>query len=249
MSKKKQNTGSSTFFPASEALPSASNEPDLFEQSSFASATSSVAKCSKNTGRTSQRMTTSEPSIQMDLLTSTSSSADFHANRIQSPGSNAARRMTVTSGRKWLGLLKSYGLGTQFAKTCAALLTRQWGSSVAYLTWNASDTKPHHLLFQLSPSMRLTSDTECLFWPTPAARDWKGANSEAHLAKARGHHDQLPNAVRMRGHKNGQLNPNWVEWVMGFPIGYTELPRSETPSSRKSSPKSQKQSSRQNNES
>ena len=27
----------------------------------------------------------------------------------------------------------------------------------------------------------------------------------------------------------GQLNPNWVEWLMGFPIGWTDLKDSETP--------------------
>jgi hypothetical protein len=33
--------------------------------------------------------------------------------------------------------------------------------------------------------------------PSPAARDYKGANSTEHLAKNRGHHDQLPNAIKM----------------------------------------------------
>ena len=28
---------------------------------------------------------------------------------------------------------------------------------------------------------------------------------------------------------NGALNPNWVEWLMGFPIGHTDLRVSETP--------------------
>lgn len=32
----------------------------------------------------------------------------------------------------------------------------------------------------------------------------------------------------------GQLNPPWVEWLMGFPIGWTDLGDSETPSSPKS---------------
>ncbi len=32
----------------------------------------------------------------------------------------------------------------------------------------------------------------------------------------------------------GPLNPAWCEWYMGFPIGWTELEDSETPSSRKS---------------
>ena len=39
---------------------------------------------------------------------------------------------------------------------------------------------------------------------------------------------QLPDAV------GGQLNPTWVEWLMGFPIGWTDLEPSETPSSPKS---------------
>jgi hypothetical protein len=34
---------------------------------------------------------------------------------------------------------------------------------------------------------------------------------------------------------NGQLNPTWVEWLMGFPLGWTALDASATPSSRKSS--------------
>jgi hypothetical protein len=32
----------------------------------------------------------------------------------------------------------------------------------------------------------------------------------------------------------GRLNPMWVEWLMGFPIGWTVLEDSETPSSHKS---------------
>ena len=31
----------------------------------------------------------------------------------------------------------------------------------------------------------------------------------------------------------GALNPNWVEWLMGYPIGWTDLKDSATPSSRK----------------
>jgi hypothetical protein len=33
---------------------------------------------------------------------------------------------------------------------------------------------------------------------------------------------------------NGALNPTWVEWLMGFPLGWTDLAASATPSSRKS---------------
>jgi hypothetical protein len=33
----------------------------------------------------------------------------------------------------------------------------------------------------------------------------------------------------------GQLNPTWVEWLMGFPLGWTDLGPSATRSFRKSS--------------
>ncbi len=31
----------------------------------------------------------------------------------------------------------------------------------------------------------------------------------------------------------GQLNPTWVEWLMGFPLGWTDLEPLETPSFRR----------------
>jgi hypothetical protein len=98
-------------------------------------------------------------------------------------------------------------------------------------------------------------------WPTPAARDYKGANSREHCevnGTGRKHMDQLPNAVKYitprvggeesldsvekrkgreaaerhntlasveaaHGEQPGQLNPDWVEWLMGWPIGWTSL--------------------------
>ena len=91
--------------------------------------------------------------------------------------------------------------------------------------------------------MALSDLTKAHLWPTPAARDYKGANSEEHLSKARGHLDQLPNAVQMAGHQDGSLNPPWVEWLMGYPVGWTDLKVLGTASSLKSSKKSQEQSS------
>lgn len=55
-------------------------------------------------------------------------------------------------------------------------------------------------------------------WPTPAARDYKGANSAEHRARGLGHMGQLPNAVAESTEGKGQLNPPWVSWLMGFPL-------------------------------
>jgi hypothetical protein len=66
-------------------------------------------------------------------------------------------------------------------------------------------------------------------WPTPAARDWKdGLNPAPHGM----HSDSLP--VLVNKTDGGSLNPTWVEWLMGFPLGWTALEPSEMPSSRKS---------------
>ena len=58
-------------------------------------------------------------------------------------------------------------------------------------------------------------------WPTPAARDSKGSNSAKHLST--GHHiNQLANKVKLNK-PEGQLNADWVELLMGIPIGWTDI--------------------------
>ncbi len=82
-------------------------------------------------------------------------------------------------------------------------------------------------------------------WPTPCARDYKGANSPRHLEASRGrkHMDQLPNFLMLshqgqqilklgeHGSKPGVLNPQFVETLMGLPTGWTDFAPSETQSS------------------
>lgn len=58
-------------------------------------------------------------------------------------------------------------------------------------------------------------------WPTPAARDSKGSNSAKHLST--GHHiNQLANKVKLNK-TEGKLNADWVELLMGLPIGWTDI--------------------------
>ena len=61
-------------------------------------------------------------------------------------------------------------------------------------------------------------------WPTPTKRDSKGSRKpEALAASGRGATNSLGDALTIAG-QHGQLNPTWVEWLMGYPIGHTELP-------------------------
>lgn len=80
-------------------------------------------------------------------------------------------------------------------------------------------------------------------WPTPTARDGKGPGFDGQLPNAvrmwptpkaspsgpdyakatrpgSGSDDLATSVARDQG--GGQLNPNWVEWLMGFPPGWTD---------------------------
>ena len=123
--------------------------------------------------------------------------ADSHASPFLSPGSDEARMMTVTSGQRCSELLrKSSPLGL-LAKML--LESSTWHSTQCLLTWKAKVTKQGHLYFQLAASTPRISDTDAPLWPTPAARDCKGANSMEHLQREgkRNHADQLANAVQL----------------------------------------------------
>lgn len=60
-------------------------------------------------------------------------------------------------------------------------------------------------------------------WPTPTASASKGSSAGALLRKdGRSRiNDRLDHKIMHL--EGGQLNPAWVEWLMGWPIGWTEL--------------------------
>lgn len=61
----------------------------------------------------------------------------------------------------------------------------------------------------------------------------RGAYKDGRKPRKEGGCRSLEEDVAALG-ESGSLNPAWVEWLMGFPIGWTDLEDSETPSSPKS---------------
>jgi hypothetical protein len=54
-------------------------------------------------------------------------------------------------------------------------------------------------------------------WPTPTVDDSKN------VTRTSGAYQSLVRSVQESSTISGKLNPTWVEWLMGFPIGWTDL--------------------------
>ena len=212
-----------------------------------------------------------------------SSPVDSPANRSPVPGSDEARRMTVTSGRRCLESCGSSGpLG---CLERMLLESSTWNSKLVVLTWKVKGIPSGRSLFQLAGSVHRTAATGASLWPTPTgsgnnnrkglstrsgdglatavrlwptpkARDWRPAGYPADLRRqspdlnvvarlyptpttpsghCTGRLDEWcgrHNPFRGTAEGGGQLNPPWVEWLQGFPIGWTDCDASGTQSSR-----------------
>ena len=68
-------------------------------------------------------------------------------------------------------------------------------------------------------------------WRTPQASDGKnrGNPEDPAIQRRLANGNQISLSMMVSGH----LNPMWVEWLMGFPEGWTDLEASGTPSSHK----------------
>ena len=68
------------------------------------------------------------------------------------------------------------------------------------------------------PKRRL--ETAVVVWPTPCATDWKSGYSAEGLARQL---EKRAKPLRDMAATGGRLNPAWVEALMGFPPGFTEV--------------------------
>ena len=61
-------------------------------------------------------------------------------------------------------------------------------------------------------------------FPTPIAGDWKGqVRSKGEPGMLSGIIEKQQKQDSVKEQPTGRLNPTWVEWLMGFPLEWTEL--------------------------
>jgi hypothetical protein len=121
-----------------------------------------------------------------------------------------------------------------------------------------------HAGVSLTDAVRFGNSTTPRKWPTPSATDWKGSSRPGQRRGQLSEAIRFPTPRPCSGETSsgmnraefyramgfdpssdtkggsvqspigGSLNPTWVEWLMGFPLGWTDCGPSATASSRKS---------------
>jgi hypothetical protein len=103
--------------------------------------------------------------------------------------------------------------------------------------------KSGYLIYQLYPSMPSIRENGFGLLPTPTASDKTYGRKPSTKRKNNEPKTSLRDVLSEKFSKNGKggsPHPTFVEAMMGYPIGWTELKDSETPSSHKSHTKSSK---------
>ena len=174
---------------------------------------------------------------------STTSPQDILASLLAPLVSDRASKTRATCGPGCSSASRPFDLEESFSKT--SQVTSRWGCSTSCPIWRAAVTERrgavirrrlavHHTdasessssgwptptvtANQTAPSMQKHPGCRA-FWPTPAAVD---SNNQPTNSL---HHQVWS---RMTKSRPVRLNPDWVEMLMGFPVGWTDCGHSET---------------------
>ena len=168
---------------------------------------------------------------QLDLLGS-SLKMSKATSRLDSPASSATWKKIVIeqrgeySQRAKLARLTKENESTSWAtpNTMDYLPQRSEEATLKMATGQRKGrSRPSNLREQVNPRA-VEIYQEVKSWPTPRASEYKdcgpvGSKSQIHMDKR----SYLCAKVKEESKPTGLLNPDWTEWLMGVPIGWTEL--------------------------
>lgn len=142
-------------------------------------------------------------------------------------------------GQKWLGSLAKYDRDSRSWRTAQYSLLE--GSAEYSETWPAWGSMRNGECWERTMPELRTCGTDYGLWPTPCATDSSDRKVSARMHETKNgtfkhigengtlSQVRLSQVVKHRTPDGvGRLNPDWVEWLMGWPIGHTELRPLET---------------------
>lgn len=179
---------------------------------------------------------------------STCSQEVFPVNRFQLPESEKEPKMTATCGPKCSELFGLFDPVGSWARTFTGLLVGRtgWYSNRCALTWKRKVTKSNRMYFQLAVSalptkgtghgllptaqtqgLKMCENGKTKFYPvgmlpTPTAID--SGSGRVNKSLSAGAKARPTLAMKYRDGKTSQLNPLFVEEMMGFPTGWILTP-------------------------
>ena len=162
---------------------------------------------------------------QLDLEELILSVGDFPANHSHSHHlQEKAQKMIAFSGEKCLKLHKKSGQIGLLERMLMVLSV--WDSTKFYHSWKITTTPQGFLIFQLRRQAQTILGKDCGSFPTPTAHlgqeggfpaEWKRNNClTTSILSLEGLHSQ-----------RGKIKAEFVEQVMGYPEGWTQLDESD----------------------
>jgi hypothetical protein len=79
--------------------------------------------------------------------------------------------------------------------------------------------KSTHLTTQVALAEGMIDRKTGRLWPTPTVQDSKNNGAQSQMER---------NTKPLNAEVGGALNPTWVEWLMGWPLGWTDSAQSAT---------------------
>jgi len=103
------------------------------------------------------------------------------------------------------------------------LVRRTYGNEYGFFVGTPTASMSHRsekfIRKMLQPQEFVKKFPKSGMWPTPTTHNAKECNAPAEATR------NTPTLVNVAG---GTLNPTWVEWLMGWPLGWTDLSVSAT---------------------
>lgn len=219
-------------------LPSDSSGPECIPSPSV-SAKNTRPRSSASIGQASPSIPMSANLQQADwLLTESPASTSLQAGSPARTSASLAMGLALLESDQGCGVnsrdsLASYDPVSLSWKTSQRCLTGEWETFSE--TWPESGMTRSGRLFPRAPWAHHTCDDECSLWPTPtASMDGRGFGIPMHTRTGRYKKSTVSRVHALVGEHGWRIHPNFTEALMGFPMEWSAIEESVTPSSRKS---------------
>jgi len=93
------------------------------------------------------------------------------------------------------------------------------------VTGSGEDITKIQARFQSGRKYKARLEEAVALWPTPTYGKLAGGSGAFHQIQKKYEDNDisLEEKKAMQAGNGGQLNPKWIEWLMGFPLGWTDL--------------------------